>query len=98
MPSKEIPIFGPDGQQTIFDSPFFSKNDEPIHDPTEPMLQFFEYRHLPPALAEVSKCFAQLAGVIIATLPRNPERTVALRKLLESKDCAVRASIYKENP
>jgi hypothetical protein len=30
---------------------------------------------------------------IIETLPRNPERTVALRKLLEAKDAAVRAAI-----
>ena len=36
-----------------------------------------------------------IAERIIATLPRNPERTVALRKLLESKDAAVRALIAK---
>lgn len=57
--------------------------------------QFFEYEHLPPHLAEVSKPFADLAYVIIATLPRNPERTVALRKLLEAKDAAVRAKLAK---
>jgi hypothetical protein len=28
-------------------------------------------------------------------LPRNPERTVALRKLLEAKDAAVRALLAK---
>lgn len=28
-------------------------------------------------------------------LPRDPERTVALRRLLEAKDCAVRAVIFK---
>jgi len=27
-------------------------------------------------------------------LPRNPERTVALRKLLEAKDAAVRAALF----
>jgi len=32
---------------------------------------------------------------MMATLPRNPERTVALRKLLESKDAAVRAALAK---
>ena len=35
------------------------------------------------------------AEELCATLPSNPERTVALRKLLEAKDCAVRALIYK---
>jgi hypothetical protein len=34
--------------------------------------------------------------LVFVTLPRNPERTTALRKLLEAKDCAVRASIYKD--
>ncbi|GMV44371.1 MAG: hypothetical protein AMXMBFR64_60870 [Myxococcales bacterium] len=57
----------------------------------EPMLQWFEYAHLPSKLQDVSKPFAELAIRIVATLPRNPERTVALRKLLEAKDCAVRA-------
>lgn len=58
--------------------------------------QFFTYEHLPPHLAEVSKPFGDLAAQIIAMLPRNPERTVALRKLLEAKDAAVRAKIAKD--
>jgi hypothetical protein len=62
----------------------------------EPMLQFFAYEHLPPAMQEKSKPFGELAVRLVETLPRNPERTAALRKLLEAKDCAVRASIYKE--
>jgi len=59
----------------------------------EPMLQWFAWSHLPPKLREVSQPFGDLARKIVATLPRNPERTVALRKLLESKDCAVRAAL-----
>lgn len=61
----------------------------------EPLGQFFAYAHLPPHLAEVSRPFYLLASRIVDTLPRNPERTVALRKLLEAKDCAVRAKLYK---
>lgn len=61
----------------------------------EPILQFFEYSHLPEKLAEVSKPFCELARHIVSTLPRNAERTVALRKLLEGKDAAVRASLAK---
>lgn len=60
------------------------------------MLQFFSYAHLPAHMQEVSKPFCVLAQRIVDTLPANPERTVALRKLLEAKDCAVRAAIYKE--
>lgn len=63
----------------------------------EPIMQFFEYAHLPPHLQAISKRFHELASWIVETLPRNPERTVALRRLLESKDCAVRAAICIEN-
>lgn len=62
----------------------------------EPILQFFEYGHLPERLRDVSAPFGILAGQIVTTLPRNPERTVALRKLLEAKDAAVRAALYKD--
>lgn len=59
------------------------------------ILQFFAYSHLPSHLAAVSAPFHVLAVEIVATLPRNPERTVALRKLLEAKDAAVRARLAK---
>lgn len=62
----------------------------------EPIMQFFAYEHLPAHLQEVSKPFGDLAKLIVETLPRNPERTVALRKLLESKDAAVRARLFKD--
>jgi len=56
------------------------------------LMQFFSYAHLPEKLQAVSKPFGELAAVVME-LPRNPERTVALRKLLEAKDCAVRALV-----
>lgn len=61
------------------------------------MLQFFEWYHLPEELGKVSQPFHELAHRIVATLPQNPERTVALRKLLEAKDCAVRAHLMKDS-
>lgn len=63
---------------------------------THYLLQFFEYEHLPPTLREVSRSFSGLAHEIDEKLPDNPEKTSALRKLLEAKDCAVRARIFKE--
>ena len=57
--------------------------------------QFFAYEHLPPHLQEVSRPFAEMAQFIVREVPRNPERTVALRKLLECKDAAVRAKVAK---
>lgn len=61
----------------------------------EHIMQFFAFEHLPEHLQGVSKPFAMLAVMIVNTLPRNPERTVALRKLLEAKDAAVRARLAK---
>lgn len=63
--------------------------------PTDYLLQFFKYDHLPENLQKISKPFGDLANNIVSTLPSNPERTAALRKLLEAKDCAVRANIFK---
>jgi len=58
----------------------------------DPIMQHFALEDLPPAVAVVAKPFSELAAHIAATLPRNAERTVALRKLLESLDSAIRAS------
>jgi hypothetical protein len=64
-------------------------------DEQEPILQFFVCDHLPAPLQIVSTPFCDLARALVRSLPRNPERSVALRKLLESKDAAVRAFIFK---
>jgi len=58
-----------------------------------PILKFFAYDHLPEKLQEVSKPFYNLAMLIDSTLPESAESTVALRKLLEAKDAAVRAAL-----
>lgn len=60
----------------------------------QPILRFFEYEHLPPHLQEVSRRFLRLAYQIAERETRYPaERAVALRKLLEAKDAAVRAAL-----
>lgn len=81
-------------------------NETTKPEPTDHIMQFFAYEHLPPKLQAVSAPFCQLARHIVGLdipegtsvefpLPRNPERTVALRKLLEAKDAAVRALVAK---
>ena len=62
----------------------------------EHILQFFTWDNLPDHLRKVSRPFGLLAESLVEDLPRNPERTVALRKLLEAKDAAVRAALAKE--
>jgi hypothetical protein len=62
------------------------------------LLQFFDFAHLPEHLQAASKPFAELAVHLDKTLPSNAETTVALRKLLEAKDCAVRALLERPEP
>jgi ferritin-like protein len=59
------------------------------------LIQFFAYEHLPYHLRIVSAHFGELAKVMDNNLPDNQEKTAALRKLLEAKDCAVRAVLFK---
>ena len=59
------------------------------------LLQFFHYDHLPEELQGISRSFGVVAAGIDESLPDNPEKSAALRKLLESKDCAVRALLFK---
>jgi hypothetical protein len=64
---------------------------------SEHILQFFEGEHLTHWKQEISNPFNELAYKIVANIPHNPERTVALRKLLESRDAALRACMAKED-
>lgn len=56
-----------------------------------PILKFFKYDHLPEKLQLVSKPFSDLAFNLTLIRPDSDEMELALRKLLEAKDCAVRA-------
>lgn len=66
-----------------------------IHPATEALLRFFDHQHLPKHLVSVSRPFGQLADMIAVEL-EGPEATVAIRKLLEAKDAAVRAALGTE--
>lgn len=58
-----------------------------------PILKHFEYDHLPLHLAAIAKEFHRLAHFLHDTLPMGAELIAGLRKLLEAKDCTVRAVI-----
>ncbi len=65
--------------------------DEDDYTPS-PIMRYFGFMHLTPGLMrETSRSFAGLAEHVDRTLPNGPEKSVALRKLLEAKDAAVRA-------
>lgn len=62
---------------------------------SDPILQFFAYRHLIHEVQPISMPFGHLAEWMVSMLPDNPERAAGLRKLLEAKDCAVRSYFCK---
>jgi hypothetical protein len=64
-----------------------------------PIMQYFEYAHLPAHLQGVSKLVGDLAKQVDNLMPDSAEKTAGLRKLLEAKDCLVRASLpARPNP
>lgn len=60
-----------------------------------PIMKYFAFSHLPPFLQTVSAPIGQLAETMDADLPDGPEKSAGLRKLLEAKDCFVRAALDK---
>lgn len=62
-------------------------------EPEPPILKFFAYEHLPPHLQAVSKPIGDLARQMANQLPLGAELSAGLRKLLEAKDCLVRAAL-----
>lgn len=63
----------------------------------DPMLKWFAFEHLPEHLHGVSRPFGEFAEWLCSVVESGPERTVSLRKLLESQDAAVRANLYAEH-
>ena len=61
--------------------------------PSQELLRYFAYDHLPEKLQAISQPLAMLAKSMDDTLPDGPEKTMGLRKLLEAKDCFVRAAL-----
>ena len=57
-----------------------------------PIMKYFEYSHLPANLQKISAPICELAKEMNNNLPDCAEKSAGLRKLLEAKDCLVRAS------
>ena len=58
-----------------------------------PIMKYFYYDHLPERLQKISQPFSELAWSLENDLPDGAEKTAGLRKLLEAKDCFVRAAV-----
>ncbi len=64
-----------------------------MHKATIHILEYFKYDHLPENLQRISKPISELAHKMAASQPNNLETTAGLRRLLEAKDCFVRAAL-----
>lgn len=67
-----------------------------MSDATNPIMKYFAFSHLPERLQPVSRACYDLATEMHADLPDGPEKSAGLRKLLEAKDCFVRASLAEK--
>lgn len=89
--------FNPDGYESFRSAEAFEAASIPVNTElspdAQPILSFFTYNHLPPHLKEISSLIAELAFIMDHKLDDNSEeKSVGLRKLLEAKDCLVRAA------
>ena len=86
--ASDVTAATPDGtavQDVVYTSP--------VAPESAPILKHFEYGHLPLHLAEISREFHAIAHMMHDKLPAGPELSAGLRKLLEAKDCMVRAAL-----
>ncbi len=60
-----------------------------------PIIKYFSYDHLPEKLQDVSMAIAELATEMWEKLPNCAEKSAGMRKLLEAKDCFVRAEMER---
>lgn len=82
----EMPGYQEDVQDIAFDTPTQAEVDEPL-------LRWFSAAHLPPMLRGMMEAYRNMAVTVVNALPRSPERTLAIRALIESKDNAIRGLV-----
>ncbi len=58
-----------------------------------PALRYFSFEHLPEPVRATSARFHCLAWDLAIECPRSGEAAAGIRKLLEAKDCFVRAAL-----
>lgn len=63
-----------------------------------PIMRHFTADHLPEHLRLVSQPICEMATLFDEYLPAGPEKSAGLRKLLEAKDCLVRAALEAHTP
>lgn len=82
-----------DKNEKAADTAIFGLDKHPAPRGQSPILRYFEWRHLPTHLQRTSRHLGELALLLDSGLPDGPEKSAGLRKLLEAKDCFVRAAM-----
>ena len=69
------------------------------HPSTQHMMQVLApNKNLQEPMLSLSTAFTELAVDLVIALPDSPELTAGLRKLMEAKDCMVRAMVFSIDP
>lgn len=68
------------------------------HPATREVAQFFSFDHLPEGAPRDASEVCTATAVYMLTTVEDPELTAGLRKLLEAKDCFVRATLVNGKP
>jgi hypothetical protein len=90
---SDLPL-GPEPKKVHSDyNPAMRQQSQPRLSPSQELLRYFKHDHLPDPLRQISMVCANVAGQMEEWLPDGPEKTMGLRKLLEAKDCFVRAAL-----
>lgn len=94
IPPEECPYPAAHGNPFRY-CPNCSWMETPVREPS-PIMRYFSYAHLPHPLNEISREVYNLATEMESSLADGPEKSAGLRKLLEAKDCFVRAALKEE--
>jgi len=88
----EMAVSDPTTPTIVGSREFFAILTETRHPATQQIMRHFAWSHLPLELQEISRPCGELALQMLKC-PDGPELTAGLRKLLEAKDCFVRAAL-----
>jgi hypothetical protein len=64
-----------------------------MSEPPARMMRLFKYDHLPRPLQRISAPFGMVAAWIARSFPDTEQTRLAMQKLVEAKDCAVRGCL-----
>jgi hypothetical protein len=74
----------------MIDQSILQQHAQPVRD----KVRFLDATHLKPELQFIVEMYEDLAANVLHQVPSSPELTLAMQKLVEAKDQAVRAKLH----